>query len=419
MFLTESWFWRGTQSAIFYYVSCSPWVEYQHKRHRRQEAARSEKEKADIITKQPDLVMQPGPFQTNAQWAEEILTGPGPPVGPLKRWRKEHEKLVKDLLKGYTEDEAEDVKKRAELRSQELGSLYKTPSVGQNYSGATTTIPVLKSAREIPTLTVSTSAPVITGMSTSGIRPARSEPMSPISEVMSAATEDSSSSEEADPTSRARPSMERRLSSAVENIKDTIKGWNWKRYEREDEILSGFQERLRGMWDKATNYGADGTTEGRRTGRRRAGTSESEKYDWERTLRNPEINELHPPTVSKLPATRAEAAWMKLPPPSRAVMEGMVRPQDETMQRWPLAVIGRSPDERAELRRFRENVSVKEVARKQSTKSIDSNSSGSWRTPDLSNSSSDEDNWSEQGDDESHLRDSKRHSAPEGWSTLR
>jgi hypothetical protein len=142
------------------------------------------------------------------------------------------------------------------------------------------------------------------------------------------------------------------MENAMGNIKDSLrqtlhpKGWNWKRYDREDEILAGFRR----MWNRATSSGQDEPImiEGQERefsshGRKRATTNDSDRYDYYRRARNPEVNELHPPIVSKLPATREEAAWMLLPPPSAAVMAGLKHPGEETEMRRPMCVIGRPP----------------------------------------------------------------------------
>ena len=78
VFFTESWFWRGTQSAIFYYISMSPCLEYRHKKKRREEAVRIKKERDEIVMNQPEIRShwQPAPFNTNPYWAEEIFRGP-------------------------------------------------------------------------------------------------------------------------------------------------------------------------------------------------------------------------------------------------------------------------------------------------------------------------------------------------------
>ncbi|KAL4899556.1 hypothetical protein BDW74DRAFT_163386 [Aspergillus multicolor] len=75
------WLFRGAQSAVFYYVTCTPCADSMGKRKRRKEAvrARSQREKQqsdDIVTDQPRPFQQPTPFSTNPGWMEEIALGP-------------------------------------------------------------------------------------------------------------------------------------------------------------------------------------------------------------------------------------------------------------------------------------------------------------------------------------------------------
>ncbi|KAJ6120658.1 hypothetical protein N7523_004938 [Penicillium sp. IBT 18751x] len=80
------WLYRGAQSAVFYYATCTPCAESRDRRKRRKEAARTqrEKEKAkldqELVTDQPRPFPQPTPFSTNEGWREEIILGPGPPA---------------------------------------------------------------------------------------------------------------------------------------------------------------------------------------------------------------------------------------------------------------------------------------------------------------------------------------------------
>ncbi|KAL1983863.1 hypothetical protein VTN96DRAFT_9787 [Rasamsonia emersonii] len=77
------WLFRGVQSAIFYYATCTPCATAGDRRRRKREAARTQREKAReaaIVTDQPRVFPQPTPFSTNAGWAEEIALGPGPPA---------------------------------------------------------------------------------------------------------------------------------------------------------------------------------------------------------------------------------------------------------------------------------------------------------------------------------------------------
>ncbi|MCJ1357723.1 MAG: hypothetical protein MMC33_007719 [Icmadophila ericetorum] len=74
-----SWFWRGFQSAVFYYVSCAPCTQYNDKRRRRTESRRTKAEKEAIEATQPEIYRHPSPFSTNIYWREEMALGPGPP----------------------------------------------------------------------------------------------------------------------------------------------------------------------------------------------------------------------------------------------------------------------------------------------------------------------------------------------------
>lgn len=70
-----AWFWRGTQSAIFYYLSCAPctgWA-YRHKQQRENKRARNERDESE-----EGVYRHPLPFNTNTYWQEEMTLGPGP-----------------------------------------------------------------------------------------------------------------------------------------------------------------------------------------------------------------------------------------------------------------------------------------------------------------------------------------------------
>ncbi|OCT51663.1 hypothetical protein CLCR_08636 [Cladophialophora carrionii] len=297
-----NWFLRGVQSAVFYYVSCTPWVEFKHKRKRRREAREQAQERADVVVTQPGRVRQPAPFQTNEAWAEELMLGPGPPKG----WKKDS--LLAKLQSRVHKESPESFTPEPEL-------LALQPQ------------PTEASARPFADSTTETSS--TSGAEEGNPNRARSAP------------------------SPTRPLRERRLSNAVDNIKESLRTslhppkWNWKRYDREDEILAGFTERVTRMWNRATSGmhredagDQEEQDEAPAHKRKRTLTNESERYDYYQA-RHPEVNDMHPPIVSQLPATRAEAAWMLLPPPSAAVMEARTRPAAEPEMRWPLCVIGR------------------------------------------------------------------------------
>ena len=81
MFLTGSWFWRGFQSAIFYYISCAPCTKLNYRRKRRKQLKR---EKA-LREAEEGFQHHPSPFSTNPYWKEEISLGPGPPQRKANR----------------------------------------------------------------------------------------------------------------------------------------------------------------------------------------------------------------------------------------------------------------------------------------------------------------------------------------------
>ncbi|KAJ5450188.1 uncharacterized protein N7458_006637 [Penicillium daleae] len=78
------WLYRGAQSAVFYYVTCTPCAMSIDRRKRKKDAARiqrlNEKAAADLVTDQPRPFPQATAFSTNEGWTEEISLGPGPPT---------------------------------------------------------------------------------------------------------------------------------------------------------------------------------------------------------------------------------------------------------------------------------------------------------------------------------------------------
>ncbi|KAL8766561.1 MAG: hypothetical protein Q9209_006704 [Squamulea sp. 1 TL-2023] len=211
-----SWFWRGTQSAIFYYVSCVPCFELAHRRRRRKGAARSKAEKEMDQGPYP----HPSPFSTNAYWQEEIAMGPGPPRKKKGQARRDKErKLWGDRGTADTENQ----RGLITANSTDTGASSADTMVAQN--------------------------------SLQGV-------------------------------------------TELEHERRSEGNWNRRRYQREDEVLWGF--------DDASEDGGEGG-----------------KYYT--NVRNPSINDLHPPVVSTISSNRSETRWMLQPPPSAKFMEGKVR----------------------------------------------------------------------------------------------
>ena len=99
MFLTSSWFWRGFQSAIFYYISCAPCTKLNYRRKRRKQLKRSKSEKS-LQEAEEGRQQHPSPFSTNPYWNEEISLGPGPPQRKANRDGKGKPKDSRGLRTG-------------------------------------------------------------------------------------------------------------------------------------------------------------------------------------------------------------------------------------------------------------------------------------------------------------------------------
>jgi hypothetical protein len=67
------------QSAIFYFVACTPCAKVRHRQKAKAKAKREREEKARFEMEQPDIYVHPSPFNTNPFWQEEITKGPSLP----------------------------------------------------------------------------------------------------------------------------------------------------------------------------------------------------------------------------------------------------------------------------------------------------------------------------------------------------
>lgn len=128
----------------------------------------------------------------------------------------------------------------------------------------------------------------------------------------------------AGPGSSYAPSTDASSPTVAEGSRISGEGWNFKRYQREDEALWGHDtqgpgQRIMDAIAKA------GSTAGRLIESRlsRSGISAEEENPKSYYLaKNPPVNDLHPPVVSTSPASKDETRWMLQPPPSAKVMEG-------------------------------------------------------------------------------------------------
>ncbi|RAK72955.1 uncharacterized protein BO72DRAFT_253588 [Aspergillus fijiensis CBS 313.89] len=121
------WLYRGAQSAVFYYATCTPCAESSYRRNRMKEAARSkrEQEKVDtIVTDQPKPLRQPTPFSTNPAWAEEIALGPGPPARRGGRTHRRKESWNTDAVSTESLHDSGSTKFRKDKLKNPLGERW-------------------------------------------------------------------------------------------------------------------------------------------------------------------------------------------------------------------------------------------------------------------------------------------------------
>lgn len=116
------WLYRGAQSAVFYYATCTPCAISIDRRKRKKEAVRTQRQKekyddSTLVTDQPRLFPQPTPFSTNEGWDEEITLGPGPPA---RRHRNNHR------TNSWNTDQSSQMKDKSGSLMHPLGERWKS-----------------------------------------------------------------------------------------------------------------------------------------------------------------------------------------------------------------------------------------------------------------------------------------------------
>ena len=259
----------AVQSAIFYFVACTPCNKILHRRKARVKAMKESEEKARVVAEQPHLYHHPDPFHTNPYWGEEIRMGPSLPQ-----------------KKGRGGDSSKAASQRGLTNaSRDLTSVGTDSSiaVGPPTGTGTNVIPKTPTTPAPTTLHGIGSAPTMV--------PEEDAASATLSKTASASTGDD---------------------------------WNLKRYQREDEELWGHEFSRTGqkLMDAIKQAG---TTAGRFVESKlgiEKGVTEEDRYNFYFSPRNPPVNDYHPPVVSSKPIHRDALRWMLQPPPPAKVMEG-------------------------------------------------------------------------------------------------
>jgi hypothetical protein len=258
----------AAQSALFYFLACTPCNQLAAQRKTRQQAKKDRVIKERIVLEQPHLYRHPDPFHTNPYWNEEIRMGPS-----LPKKRKGSDAVSKSLSQ----------------RRLTVASRDGRPSIG-------------------------TGSSVVVSMSDMGSISSPRPSTNPIDVHLGSAPTVVPEEEAMSPTLSKTASV------------STSADWNVKRYQREDEELWGHESTWSGLklMDAIKHAG---TTAGRymesKLGLEKQVTDE-DRYNFYFTPRNPPVNDYHPPVVSSKPAHKDALRWMLQPPPPAKVMEGKV-----------------------------------------------------------------------------------------------
>ena len=386
VFFCESWFLRGVQSAAFYYLSCTPCVDAKYRQKRKQEAV-STSEKHTVVTQQPGVIQQPRAFETNEAWAEEILRGPGPPP----KYKGQNDILLRKLKRSNM---------NAELTARERDQQPTDHSLVDWPQDVVLPTPIREKCVLAPKDVVILTPPkkrtsladVVAGASKttksniekrlSDSRP-RNERKSSTIENLKDTLKSTLHSDKWNLKRYEREDEDLHVKELVKDkrsVRGTLSSWttirstgisdseysnrpsanrmagelggnsqaDWERleYKEKSQPSSFILANPHLSREEATSYfeqgssgigsGSSGLAMANRMRTILQPRQNVIQYDWQRP-KNPEINELHPPVVSNLPNTREEAAWMLLPPPKAAVMEGKLPPNtDAGNMRYPM-----------------------------------------------------------------------------------
>ncbi|KAK6855144.1 hypothetical protein PG995_008676 [Apiospora arundinis] len=107
--------------------------------------------------------------------------------------------------------------------------------------------------------------------------------------------------------------------------------WNKKRYQREDEELWGRENfsrtghKLVDAMKQARNSVGRMVEATLDMGKEPKNVTDEERTDfYAPTIKNPPVNDYHPPVISQRPRDKSAAQWMLQPPPPAKIMEGKV-----------------------------------------------------------------------------------------------
>ncbi|ERS95510.1 uncharacterized protein SPSK_02362 [Sporothrix schenckii 1099-18] len=331
------------QSVVFYYLACTPCMSARTRHRAKKKFDKERKERAAMEEDEPPIYRHPSPFNVNPYWQEEIMMGPSLP----KKGRAAKQNSSQRKLTSAGKDSS--IATRSSLAISNHGGVPNSSGgsggILQGANGGSEPLPEGAAAaasdgtdataaggaadrrsadNSMPASNNSSGANVANKSRTSGGQP-------PVSPTLN--------SDDA----RSMSMLEATATAATVGTTTTTsaEGWNYKRYQREDEELWGSEpSRTHKLMDAIVKAGSSagrllestlGTKErgGFSTGAYYSGgnlavTDEDRANFYSPTIIHPPVNDYHPPVVGSKPAHRDALRWMLQPPPPAKVMEGKV-----------------------------------------------------------------------------------------------
>ncbi|CAK7234297.1 hypothetical protein SCUCBS95973_008887 [Sporothrix curviconia] len=354
------------QSVVFYYLACTPCMSARTRHRAKKKFDRERKEREALEEDEPPLYRHPSPFNVNPYWQEEIMMGPSLP----KKGRAAKQNSSQRKLTSAGQDSS--IATRSSLAISSHGGPPNSAGGGgvlqealsHSGSGGAGADPNAAGASGD-----GSGPPAATPAAITNSTPARADGSS--SDIVNKTTSNNSNSgsgtnaniatnNHANGSSQTRtssgqppasptliPDDARSMSlleatatvaTVVTTTNTSIEGWNYKRYQREDEELWGAEpsSRTHKLMDAIVKAGSSagrllestlGTKErgaSSTTGGGAGVTDRDRANFYATTIIHPPVNDYHPPVVSSKPAHKDALRWMLQPPPPAKVMEGKV-----------------------------------------------------------------------------------------------
>ncbi|CAK7566267.1 MAG: hypothetical protein SEPTF4163_004205 [Sporothrix epigloea] len=322
------------QSVVFYYLACTPCMSARTRYRAKKKFDRERKEREALEEDEPPLYRHPSPFSVNPYWQEEIMMGPSLP----KKGRAARQNLSQRKLTSAGQDGS--IATRSSLAISSHGGPSNTAGGGGIWQGG----PSSGKAR-VPgegTGTAAATTSVATNAATTAVDSSSTDDVNNANGNFR--THTTSGQPPASPTlipddARSMSLLEMTATSVTvaSTTNGSTEGWNFKRYQREDEELWGAEpsSRTHKLMDAIAKASSSagrliestlGTKE--RSSSLTSGSAGVTDRDranfYATTVIHPPVNDYHPPVVSSKPAHRDGLRWMLQPPPPAKIMEGKV-----------------------------------------------------------------------------------------------